>query len=48
MVVKYTNVLLGVGESVLFMEVSLVQWCPYREILIYKMVRCDQMSVCML
>ena len=30
-VVKYTNVASVTDESVLFMEVFLIQWCPYRE-----------------
>ena len=30
-VVKYTNVVFGTDESVLFIEVSLTQECPYRE-----------------
>ena len=29
-VVKYTNVAFGTNKSVLFMEVSLIQGCPYR------------------
>ena len=30
-VVKYTNVASVTDESVLFMKVSSIQWCPYRE-----------------
>ena len=29
-VVKYTNVVFGTDESDLFIEVSLIQGCPYR------------------
>ena len=31
-VVKYTNVAFGTDESVLFIEVSLIQRCPYSEV----------------
>ena len=37
-VVKYTNVAYGTDESVLFMEVSSIQWCPDREVPLYRII----------
>ena len=34
-VVKYTNVAFGTDESVLFIEVSSIQGCLYREVPLY-------------